>query len=70
MQSKLDNKSTQDTIEKLRANIRNNYKNYINKTQKSDVELQIINSKSINIKLFEDYGKIHNQTKTNVALKT
>ena len=53
----------QEKLEKLRANIRNNYKNYINKTQKSDVELQIINSKSINIKLFEDYGKIHNKTK-------
>ena len=62
MQSKFDHKSTRK-VKKLRANIRNNYKNYINKTQKSDVELQIINSKSINIKLFEDYGKIHNKTK-------
>ena len=55
----------QEKLEKLRANIRNNYKNYINKTQKSDVELQIINSKNLNIKLFEDYGKIHNKTKKN-----
>ena len=47
----------QEKLEKLRANIRNNYKNYINKTQKRDVELQIINSKNLNIKLFEAFTK-------------
>ena len=53
----------------LRANIRKSYKSLINKTEKSDVELHIINSENINIKLFDEYGKIHNKVKSNKRSK-
>ena len=49
--------------EELRSSIRSSYKSCINKTEKNNIELHIINYKNLN--LFEEYGRMHNKIKNN-----